>query len=119
VVGQSTKEIHMAEITTTEIYTDEQATDEAVLLLTRRLRRLHPEVHASLMASFPEGVREALDMADNRADLLRHNDKQADITRRYVSLDERLGVVEEDEPECICNDSNLPARKDCTYCYPV
>ncbi len=21
-------------------------------------------------------------------------------------------------PECICTDSNLPARKDCTHCYP-
>lgn len=24
-----------------------------------------------------------------------------------------------DEPECICTDSNLPARRDCPYCYPA
>ncbi len=23
------------------------------------------------------------------------------------------------EPECICYDSNLPARLDCPYCYPT
>lgn len=25
---------------------------------------------------------------------------------------------DDDEPECICYDSNLPARPDCPYCYP-
>lgn len=52
-------------------YTDAQATDEAVLLLTRKLRRLYPDTYTALMNKLPEGAREALDLADIRADKLR------------------------------------------------
>jgi hypothetical protein len=67
----------------TETYTDAQATDEAVLLLTRKLRRLHPEVHADLMRRLPEGARDALNFADIRADWLRAADHRDGVTREY------------------------------------
>ncbi len=35
---------------------------------------------------------------------------------RGVTSVGREGAVE--VPECICTDSNLPARKDCPHCYP-
>ncbi len=38
---------------TTETYTDAQAIDEAVLLLTRKLRRLHSDIYADLMGCLP------------------------------------------------------------------
>jgi len=70
---------------TAQDYTDQQATEEALLLLTRKLRRLHPEAHADLMARLPEGAREALLFADQRADTLRAADRRDGITRQYVS----------------------------------
>lgn len=51
--------------------TDAEATDEAVLLLTRKLRRLHPTAFRDLMDRLPEGAREALHFADQRADTRR------------------------------------------------
>lgn len=51
--------------------TNEQATDEAVLLLTRKLMRLHPAALADVMSKLPLGAREQLGAAERRADLLR------------------------------------------------
>lgn len=68
----------------TKTYTTEQATDEAVLLLTRKLRRLHPDVYNALIAKLPDGARDALDLADVRADSLRDADRRDGITRTYV-----------------------------------
>jgi hypothetical protein len=84
----------MCEMTTSEPYTDAQATDEAVLLLVRRLHRLYPREHASLLASFPEGVRQALMFADQRADLLRAEDARAGIERMYV---DRFAELDDDD----------------------
>ncbi len=53
------------------VMTDEQATDEAVLLFTRKLRRLHPDAFADVWARLPDGARRALERAERRADLLR------------------------------------------------
>lgn len=50
---------------------DTEATDEAVLLLTRKLRRLHPAAYADIMSKLPAGARDALNLADVRADRLR------------------------------------------------
>ena len=47
---------------------DSQATDEAVLLFVRKVRRLHPEAFADVMGRLNEGARWALQMAENRAD---------------------------------------------------
>lgn len=48
--------------------TDQQATDEALLLTMRKLRRLHPEAFADVMGRLSEGARWALTMSENRAD---------------------------------------------------
>lgn len=84
---------------TSQEYTDTQATDEAVLLLTRKLRRLHPEAFADLMSKLPEGAREALDAADLRAETLRAYDSRDGITRRYVLVEERIAAEIDDEEE--------------------
>lgn len=68
-------------------YTTGQATDEAVLLLLRKLGRLYPDAHADLLAKLPDGAREALSLADVRADRLRATDQAAGITRTYPSLE--------------------------------
>lgn len=47
---------------------ESELTDEAVLLLTRKLGRLHPDAHADLVRRLPDGARVALIMAENRAD---------------------------------------------------
>lgn len=78
-----------------QTYTDAQATDEAVLLLTRKLRRLHPDVFSEIMGKLPELARQALDLADRRADVLRGVDKTAGIAREYV--DAYLSCDDEDE----------------------
>jgi hypothetical protein len=64
-------------------YTDAQATDEAVLLLVRKLRRLHRDAYIDLMGRLPEGARDALDQADIRADRLRATDQRDGVTREY------------------------------------
>jgi len=69
---------------TTETYTDAQAIDEAVLLLTRKLRRLHSDIYADLMGCLPYGARDALNLADVRADKLRASDQRKGITRVYI-----------------------------------
>lgn len=76
----------MTATTKTETYTDQQATDEAVLLLVRKLRRLHPEAYADLMARVPQGARDALNQADIRADKLRATDQRDGITREYADI---------------------------------
>jgi len=67
-------------------YTDQQATDEAVLLLTRKLQRMYPDAYADLVGQLPDGARNALNLADVRADHLRHDDRQAGVTRNYTDL---------------------------------
>lgn len=69
--------------------TDQEATDEAVLLLTRKLRRLHPEAYADLWAKLPEGARRALQRADIRADVRR--DTKDPVWPVEPDLDEDLG----------------------------
>jgi hypothetical protein len=51
--------------------TDTEATDEAVLLLVRKLRRLEPEAFSTIWGKLPEGARLALTRADIRADVYR------------------------------------------------
>lgn len=83
----TTRETEMASQTTEAItYTDHEATDEAVLLLVRKLRRLHPDTYKDLMNRIPEGARLALGSAERRAYLLREEDEKAGIkmcTREY------------------------------------
>lgn len=79
------------------IHTDAQATDEAVLLLTRKLRRLHPDAYADLMNRLSEGARDALTLADNRADSLRHTDRRDGITRTIQTISERVDAEIEAE----------------------
>lgn len=80
-------------MTTTEnttIATDAQAVDEAVLMLTRRLRRLYPDAYTAVITSLADGLRDALHLADNRADLLRHHDKRDGITRVFETISDRV-----------------------------
>ena len=77
-----TMELHQENPIKVETYTDQQATDEAVLLLTRKLRRLHPDTYRDLMQRIPEGARDALHLAELRADDLRNADRRDGITTR-------------------------------------
>lgn len=63
----------------TENFTEAQATDETMLLLTRKLRRLHPAAFADLWAKLPDGARRTVLAAELRADLLR-DDKSVERT---------------------------------------
>lgn len=80
----------------TETYTDAQATDEAVLLLVRKLRRLYPDACDDLMDRLPEGAQQALHFADQRADTLREYDQRGGITREYV---DRFAAIDDDETD--------------------
>ena len=51
--------------------TQTEATDEALLLITRKMRRLHPEAFRDVWAKLPDGAKDALILAENRADVLR------------------------------------------------
>lgn len=51
--------------------TDSEATDEAVLLLVRKLRRTERDAFDRLMAKLPDDVIRALDAADLRASVYR------------------------------------------------
>jgi hypothetical protein len=81
---QSIAQVPMTDRIRTENYTDQQATDEAVLLLVRKLRRLHPDTYVTVMTMLPEGARNALHFADLRADTLRAYDQRDGITREYI-----------------------------------
>jgi hypothetical protein len=63
--------------TTTREMTEAEALDEAVRLLTRRMSRLHPAAFYAVRNSLPDGVREAINAADARADKAR---ARADLT---------------------------------------
>jgi hypothetical protein len=62
-----------------QTYTDQEATDEAVLLFVRKLRRLHPDAFAAVMGRLPKGARTALMLAENRADVVRGRDRAEGI----------------------------------------
>lgn len=82
---------------TRRVYTDNEATDEAVLLLTRKLRRHYPAAFSDLMGQLPEGAREALTLAENRADGVRDRDDRAGTKHRYMTDEERYGSDEGEE----------------------
>jgi hypothetical protein len=83
----------MTNTETPATYTEQQATDEAVLLLVRKLRRLHRDAYADLMIKLPQGAQDAIDNAERRADSLRFADQATDITRTYPA------PVDEDDDE--------------------
>jgi hypothetical protein len=91
------EELQVDTMIRTENYTDQQATDEAVLLLTRKLRRLHPATYADIMAKLPEGAKTALHQSDVRADTLRAYDQRDGITREYIDPYADLDDDEDDE----------------------
>jgi len=83
--------------TNAPVFTDSQATDEAVLLLTRKLRRQFPSAYAGLIEQLPEGARFALVLAENRADVIRDHDQRDGTKHRYMTDAERYGDDEEEE----------------------
>jgi hypothetical protein len=68
------------------IYDEAQATDEAVLLLVRKLRRMYPAAYTDLMNRLPVGACDALAAADLRADRLRARDAGRGFTRNYLTV---------------------------------
>lgn len=84
----------------TEIqYTDQQATEEALLLVIRKLRRLHPGAYADIMGRVPELAKQALHFADLRAERLRAYDKRDGITRTYRDVYAEIDAQTEAEDE--------------------
>lgn len=77
--------------TEAKVYTDNEATDEAVLLLVRKLGRLHPEAYADIVRRLPGDARFALILAENRADRVR----DSGIAYRHMTDDERYGLTDE------------------------
>ncbi len=55
---------------TTEM-TNQQATDEALLLFVRKMRRTNSTAFAEVWAKLPEGAQSALLIAETRADVFR------------------------------------------------
>jgi hypothetical protein len=52
-------------------YTEAQATDEAMLLLTRKLRRQERAAFDKIWAQLPDGAKDAIFRAEARADQVR------------------------------------------------
>lgn len=75
--------------TESKTYTEAQATDETMLLLTRKLRRLHPEAFRDIWDRLPAGAQRAVYLAEARADRVR------DAGGLTWELDEALDDVEE------------------------
>lgn len=48
--------------------TQTEATEEALRLLVRKLRRLHPDTYLAIMNKMPQGAVETLTVAEFRAD---------------------------------------------------
>ena len=57
--------------TKTEYFTEAQATDEAMLLITRKMRRLYPEAFTAVWAKLPDGAKDAIYASELRADRVR------------------------------------------------
>lgn len=51
--------------------TETQATDEALLLFIRKMRRMHPDAFADVWGKVPGGAQTALLRAEMRADVYR------------------------------------------------
>jgi hypothetical protein len=60
---------------TTRHFTASQATDEALLLFIRKVRRLHPAAFGDVWAKLPDGAKQALAAAEMRADVLRDTNR--------------------------------------------
>lgn len=69
-----------------KLYTDHEATDEAVLLLIRKLGRKYPNVLASLMEQLPAGAETALALAEVRAERVRDEDLRNGVQREYPGI---------------------------------
>jgi hypothetical protein len=99
-IHTATKENEMETQSYTEdqanAYTDSEATDEALLLLTRKLHRLHPAAYTDLMARLPEGAKTALRFAENRAERVRDQDGRNGTAHRYLTDDEAYGTTDEE-----------------------
>jgi hypothetical protein len=64
-------------------YSQTEATEEALRLFMRKVARLHPEAHADVLSRLPQGAREALAMAELRADTLFITDRRDGVIRSY------------------------------------
>lgn len=75
----------------TENYTDSQAADEAVRMLFRRTRR-HTDAATfqKIYESLSDDLRDAIHQAENRADRLLAADQRAGITRKFVTIADKV-----------------------------
>lgn len=64
-------------------YSQTEAAEEALRLFVRKVARLHPDAHADVLSRLPRGAREALAMAELRADTLFVTDQRDGVTRSY------------------------------------
>lgn len=84
----TTKEIDMNE---SDIYTDAQAADEALRMLFRRTRRhTDAETFDAIWKSLSHELRDAIHQAEQRADKLMWTDQEAGITRKFVTIADRV-----------------------------
>lgn len=65
-------------------YTEAQATDEALLLLSRKLRRTSRMTFDKIWAQLPDGAKDAIALAEARADRVRD---AGGLTWERVDLD--------------------------------
>lgn len=52
-------------------FTQAEATDEALLLITRKMRRMFPTEFAAAWVKLPNGAKDAIGRAEARADVVR------------------------------------------------
>jgi hypothetical protein len=71
---------------TVHTMTEQEATDQAVLLLVRKMMRLHPVAYADMIKRLPVGARDALAMSEIRADILR--DRKGFSNLKYPTVEE-------------------------------
>jgi hypothetical protein len=66
--------------------TETDATEEALRLLVRKLRRMQPQAFAAVMAAMPMGARDTLALAEMRADDRFLTAQREGVTRTWPSV---------------------------------
>jgi hypothetical protein len=81
-------------MTTETTMTETQATDEALLLLVRKMRRIHPDAFREVWAKLPDGAQTALLIAETRADT--HREQVGIANLRYSDDPYGIGEITEE-----------------------
>lgn len=78
------------------LYTEHEASDEALLLLIRKLRKAAPDALTTVMAKLPQGAIDALGVAERRADAVRYADEAAGIAIGSRTFPDPFAAADED-----------------------